>query len=99
MQGAVNARELYLNGLKFILSFPIIKVDNKILMSRMDLSKLVEPVLSPAKISTALVHTVVLDAGHGGVGLGGLRTVWGERKLSLVVPERAGGLCTEAGLH
>ena len=35
-------------------------------MSRMDLSKLVEPVLRPAKISTAPVHTVVLDAGHGG---------------------------------
>jgi N-acetylmuramoyl-L-alanine amidase len=40
MQSAVNPRDLYLNGLKFILSFPIIKVDNKILMSRMDLSKL-----------------------------------------------------------
>ena len=50
MVGGVNSRELYLNGLKFILSFPIIKVDNQILMSRMDLSKLVEPVLRPARI-------------------------------------------------
>src|SRR5689334_16176926 len=37
MQGEVNSRELYLNGLKFILSFPIIKVDERIAMSRMDL--------------------------------------------------------------
>src|SRR6185312_16207873 len=35
MVGGVNSRELYLNGLKFILSFPIIKVDSRIFMSRM----------------------------------------------------------------
>src|SRR5271169_2058161 len=76
MQGAVNARDFYLNGLKFILSFPIIKVDNKILMSRMDLSKLVEPVLRPAKIPAKPVRTVVLDAGHGGFDQGAVSIVF-----------------------
>jgi N-acetylmuramoyl-L-alanine amidase len=99
MQGAVNARELYLNGLKFILSFPIIKVDNKILMSRMDLSKLVEPVLRPAKISTAPVHTVVLDAGHGGYDQGAVSMLGNEKDFALDVVERARDLLTKAGFN
>jgi N-acetylmuramoyl-L-alanine amidase len=99
MQGAVNARELYLNGLKFILSFPIIKVDNKILMSRMDLSKLVEPVLRPAKISTAPVHTVVLDAGHGGYDQGAFSILGNEKDYALDVVERARDLLTKAGFN
>src|SRR4051812_23135927 len=37
LQGSGNSRELYLNGLKFILSFPIITVDNRPLISRIDL--------------------------------------------------------------
>jgi len=97
MQGAVNPRDLYLNGLKFILSFPIIKVDNKILMSRMDLSKLVEPVLRPAKIQTAPVYTVVLDAGHGGFDQGAVSILGNEKDFALDVVERARDLLTKAG--
>jgi N-acetylmuramoyl-L-alanine amidase len=99
MRGAVNARELYLNGLKFILSFPIIKVDNQILMSRMDLSKLVEPVLRPAKISTAPVHTVVLDAGHGGYDQGAFSMLGNEKDFALDVVQRARDLLTKAGFN
>ena len=99
MQGAVNARELYLNGLKFILSFPIIKVDNKILMSRMDLSKLVEPVLRPAKISTAPVHSVVLDAGHGGYDQGAFSMLGNEKDFALDVVRRARDLLIKAGFN
>jgi N-acetylmuramoyl-L-alanine amidase len=99
VQGAVNARELYLNGLKFILSFPIIKVDNRILMSRMDLSKLVEPVLRPAKIPTSPAHTVVLDAGHGGFDQGAVSMLGNEKDFALDVVERARDLLTKAGFN
>ena len=99
VQGAVNARELYLNGLKFILSFPIIKVDNRILMSRMDLSKLVEPVLRPAKIPTSPAHTVVLDAGHGGFDQGAVSMLGNEKDFALDVMERARDLLTKAGFN
>src|ERR1700720_1820730 len=97
MQGEVNSRELYLNGLKFILSFPIIKVDNKILMSRMDLSKLVEPVLRPAKISGAPVRTVVLDAGHGGFDQGARSSLGNEKDFALDVVLRARELFSRSG--
>lgn len=99
MVGAVNSRELYLNGLKFILSFPIIKVDDRILMSRMDLSKLVEPVLRPAKIPAKPVRTVVLDAGHGGFDQGAQSILGSEKDFALDVVQRARDLLLRAGFN
>src|SRR3984957_17856118 len=99
MVGGVNSRELYLNGLKFILSFPIIKVDNQILMSRMDLSKLVEPVLRPAKIPAKPVRTVVLDAGHGGFDQGAQSILGNEKDFALDVVQRTRDLLLRAGFN
>src|SRR6516162_2571477 len=99
MQGQANARELYLNGLKFILSFPIIKVDDRLLLSRMDLSKLVEPVLRPAKISAPPVRTVVLDAGHGGFDQGARGLLGNEKDFALDVVLRARDLLLKAGYN
>jgi N-acetylmuramoyl-L-alanine amidase len=99
MLGGVNSRELYLNGLKFILSFPIIKVDDRILMSRMDLSKLVEPVLRPAKIAAKPVRTVVLDAGHGGFDQGAQSYFGSEKDFALDVVKRARELLLRAGFN
>jgi N-acetylmuramoyl-L-alanine amidase len=97
MQGGVNSRELYLNGLKFILSYPVIKVDNKVLLSRIDLSKLVDPVLRPARIQGAPAKTIVLDAGHGGYDQGALGTFGSEKDFAFDVVMRARDLLTRAG--
>jgi N-acetylmuramoyl-L-alanine amidase len=99
MVGGVNSRELYLNGLKFILSFPIVRVANQILMSRMDLSKLVEPVLRPAKIEAKPIRTVVLDAGHGGYDQGATSILGNEKDFAFDVVERARDLLTKAGFN
>src|SRR6202047_3702558 len=99
MVGGVNSRELYLNGLKFILSFPIIKLDDRILMSRMDLSKLVEPVLRPTRILAKPVHTVVLDAGHGGFDQGAQSLLGNEKDFALDVVKRARDLLLRAGFN
>jgi N-acetylmuramoyl-L-alanine amidase len=99
MQGEANSRELYLNGLKFILSFPMIKVDGRILLSRMDLSKLVEPVLRPARISGEPVRTVVLDAGHGGFDQGARGLLGNEKDFALDVVLRARDLLLKAGYN
>jgi N-acetylmuramoyl-L-alanine amidase len=99
MLGGVNSRELYLNGLKFILSFPIIKVDDRVLMSRMDLSKLVEPVLRPTKIQAKPIHTVVLDAGHGGFDQGAQSLLGSEKDFALDVVQRARDLLLKAGFN
>ncbi|MBV9674543.1 MAG: N-acetylmuramoyl-L-alanine amidase [Verrucomicrobia bacterium] len=99
LQGGVNSRELYLNGLKFILSFPIIRVGDKVLMSRMDLSKLVEPVLRPAKIRGSPVHTIVLDPGHGGFDQGAQSQFGSEKDFALDVALRARQLLVRFGYN
>jgi N-acetylmuramoyl-L-alanine amidase len=99
MQGGLNSRELYLNGLKFILSYPVIKVDDKLAISRMDLSKLVEPVLRPAKIKASAVRTVVLDAGHGGFDQGAQSFLGNEKDYALDVVLRARDLLTRSGYN
>jgi N-acetylmuramoyl-L-alanine amidase len=69
------------------------------LMSRMDLSKLVEPVLRPAKISAAPVRTVVLDAGHGGFDHGARCLLGNEKDFALDVVLRARDLLLKAGYN
>ena len=99
MQGAVNARELYLNGLKFILSFPIVKVDNKILMSRMDLSKLVEPVLRPAKIRPRLFIQWFSTRDMAATIRAPSSILGNEKDYALDVVERARDLLIKAGFN
>lgn len=58
---------IYMNNVKFCLSFKIVEREGKLYISRMDLSKLVHPIIKPSHIEDAvLFDTVVLDAGHGG---------------------------------
>jgi N-acetylmuramoyl-L-alanine amidase len=82
-----------------MLSFPIIKVDDRILMSRMDLSKLVEQVLRPAKIAAKPVRTVVLDAGHGGFDQGAQSILGSEKDFALDVVKRTRELLLRAGFN
>src|SRR5258708_6199849 len=86
-----------MNGLKFILNFPVIQEGSMLYISRMDLAKLVEPVLRPAKIQTAPVRTVVLDAGHGGFDQGARSALGNEEDFALDVILRAGELFARAG--
>ena len=60
-------RETRVNGVKQWLAFPVHQDGNKILVSRLDLSKVIEPRLRPELIEGFQpVSTVVLDPGHGG---------------------------------
>ena len=77
----------------------VIKVDDRILMSRMDLSKLVEPVLRPAKIAAKPVRTVVLDAGHGGFDQGAQSILGSEKDFALDVVKRTRELLLRAGFN
>ncbi|MGB8356872.1 MAG: N-acetylmuramoyl-L-alanine amidase [Chthoniobacteraceae bacterium] len=80
LRGAVGSNELYINNLKFILSYPISEVDGHLILSRMDLTKVIEPVMRPSKIKGAeQVNTIILDPGHGGHD-NGATSVWGNEK-------------------
>lgn len=80
IKASVGSQELLMNNMKFILSFPVISHNGKTLISRLDLVKLVDPILNPSHIQGAeYFDTVVVDAGHGGHDAGA-RGVYGYEK-------------------
>ena len=84
--------------MKFILSFPVQELERALCISRVDLVKLVEPVLRPSKIQGAeLVDTVVLDPGHGGGDNGASGPAGFEKIHTLDVCIRAAQLLWSAG--
>jgi len=99
LRGAIGSNELYINNLKFILSYPIEEVGGEPVVSRMDLTKIIEPVLRPSRIrDAAVIDSVVLDPGHGGHD-NGAASVWGnEKTYALDVAWRAKALLEAQGL-
>ena len=100
LRGAVGSNELYINNLKFVLSYPISEVDGEAIVSRMDLTKVIEPVLRPSHIqNAAVIDSVVLDPGHGGYDNGAMSVFGAEKTYTLDVAYRAKALLEEQGLE
>lgn len=67
IKAQLGSKEMLVNNIKFILSYPVLSHNGQALFSRLDLCKLIEPVIRPSYIGTgSMFDTVVLDAGHGG---------------------------------
>jgi len=76
MKARNGSKDLLINNTKFVLSHPIAYSKGKYLVSRLDLCKMIDPVLRPSFIKQASpFRTVIIDAGHGGndPGSGGIR--------------------------
>ena len=72
--------EFWINGVRFFANFPLVSSGNDDLISVMDVSKIIEPVLRPSRIQKAeRIETVVLDPGHGGTDQGASSN-WGTEK-------------------
>jgi N-acetylmuramoyl-L-alanine amidase len=98
LRGAANSAEFFINRLKFNLSYPLVEHEGHLLISRMDLSKVIEPVLRPQKIKNAEnVNTIVLDPGHGGHDNGATCAYGMEKDFSLDVANRARMLLIQSG--
>lgn len=75
-----------MNGVLFILSYPIVPLKGKYFIARTDLVKLIEPVMRPSYINSATVfNTVVIDAGHGGNDSGAVGYLGTEKFYALKV--------------
>ena len=99
LRGQANSVEFLINGLKFNLSYPIADHNGQLCVSRMDLTKLIEPVLRPSRIRNAeAVDTIVLDAGHGGHDNGAVSPFGYEKQFTLDVVQRTRMLLQQAGL-
>ena len=67
LKGRIGSQELLINNIKFVMSYPITTLKGKACFSRVDLSKLLDPVIRPWLITQGRpFDTVILDAGHGG---------------------------------
>ena len=67
MRLTIGGQEVFMNQIKFIFDAKILAHDDRYLVSRSDVAKMVDPVLRPQDISsTAPFKTVIVDAGHGG---------------------------------
>jgi N-acetylmuramoyl-L-alanine amidase len=100
LRGQVGSAEFYINNLKFILSYPVAESGGQPILSRMDLTKLIEPVMRPSRIEgVEQARTVILDPGHGGTDFGA-RSRWGsEKSFTLDVALRAKEQLKKEGLR
>jgi N-acetylmuramoyl-L-alanine amidase len=90
LQVLPESREMLINGVTHWLAFPPLSLDDRILISRLDVSKIIEPSLRPQLISNLKpVRTVVLDPGHGGHDNGAVSYYGYEKDFALDVCMRA----------
>ena len=80
IRAQAGTSELSINGVRFFTHFPLLSSGNEDLISVMDVSKIIEPILRPSRIQKPeKVETVVLDPGHGGTD-NGASSRWGSEK-------------------
>jgi N-acetylmuramoyl-L-alanine amidase len=80
IRAQAGTSEFSINGVRFFANFPLLSSGEDDLISVMDVSKIIEPVLRPSRIHNAQkIETVVLDPGHGGTDQGASSS-WGTEK-------------------
>ena len=100
IRGDIGSKELIINGVKFIMSSDLVESGGNVLLSRLDLTKLVEPVLRPNRIrGAAAIRTVVIDPGHGGYDHGATSVYGNEKDFALDVGLRLRELLQRRGLR
>ncbi len=80
-----RSQEMMMNSLRFILSHPVLRdSDGRLLVSKTDIIKILDPILRPSYIKSAgSFRTVILDAGHGGHDAGATNSFAREADLNL----------------
>ena len=80
IRAQAGTSELYINGVRFFTDFPILTSGDEDIISAMDVSKIIDPIMRPHRIPNGKkVDTVVLDPGHGGTDQGAANK-WGTEK-------------------
>lgn len=89
MKLKVGGHECLMNNVKFVFSHPVMASGRGVYVSRVDLAKLIDPVLRPNYIRKAgNFQTVILDAGHGGKDPGATNSLGTEADYNLKLATR-----------
>jgi N-acetylmuramoyl-L-alanine amidase len=100
LQLTLDSREAIVNGVRNWLCFPVIEKDGKLLVSRIDLAKTIEPQLRPQMIQhKGPVQTIVLDPGHGGFDKGARSSFGSEKEYALDVARQLRPLLQAKGFR
>ena len=96
----LGTADLYLDGVHYVMSFPVESQGRDWLVSRMDVIKLFEPIFRPSEISSRhAIRGVVIDAGHGGSDNGAVSARGGaEKNYTLDTAYRLDAILRAAGL-
>ncbi len=95
-----DSREFEVNGIKHVLSFPVVERNGDWWISRMDLGKTIEPAFRPERVPDIKPFTtVILDPGHGGHDMGAMSTYAGEKNFNLDVARRVRNELQKAGVR
>lgn len=81
-----SRQDFYVNNYRYILSYPVREHNGELMISAIDMKKLVDPVLRPRYSPAAgVVRTVVIDPGHGGHDAGAVSPYAREKDCNLAV--------------
>jgi len=95
----LDDRMAVIDGVNQYMGFPVAAEGDKLILSRLDLAKVIEPSLRPEFIpGLGPVNTVVLDPGHGGHDKGAVCIFGNEKDFALDVCFRARKLLEAKGI-
>lgn len=98
IQLQIGGEECLMNGVKFVFCHPVELLNHRAYVSRMDLAKLIDPVLRPNYIRNAGdFSTVILDPGHGGQDPGATNAIGAEAAYNLGVAQKVRALLQAEG--
>ena len=98
IKGAAGSNEMFINNVKFILKHPALPSDGGPLISRYDLSLILDPIIRPTYIKGfQQVTTVVIDPGHGGHDAGAIGPQGKESAYTLDTAQRLREQLVNAG--
>jgi len=90
IRAQAGTSDLYINGVRFFTDFPILSSTTDDLISAMDVSKIIEPIIRPNRVKNAhKIETIILDPGHGGIDSGATNRWGAEKSFSLDVAQAA----------
>src|SRR6059058_228538 len=95
-----GSREVMINGARSWLCFPAIEQNGKLLVSRTDVAKTIEPLVRPHRVpNVGKVQTIVVDPGHGGHDKGQVSRYGAEKEFALDVARKLRPLLQAKGLR
>ncbi|MDB9741786.1 N-acetylmuramoyl-L-alanine amidase [Akkermansiaceae bacterium] len=93
-----NSHECFINGIKFILAKPITSYSSSQLIAKLDIDKLIDPILRPVNShGNNLFNVVIIDAGHGGSDPGAVNKLGTEAQYNLLVAKSLASMLQRSG--